>query len=185
MTIRKHISDKGASVGEADGFDMKPDEALLGRLKTLRDEISRKIHTPRNRIISDLTLVKMSELKPVTRFQLMEKLHIGNSKCLVYGKIFIGEIRRHTGDYSQPDGFEGAPEADEGLFVRLAELRHTFALKENKTDLTVMNDYTLYDICVKRPQNDEDFRRIYGIGEFKSQKYAGAFIAAVRDYSQK
>ena len=67
----------------------------------------------------------------------------------------------------------------------MAELRHTFALKENKTDLTVMNDYTLYDICVKRPQNDEDFRRIYGIGEFKSQKYAGAFIAAVRDYSQK
>ena len=124
----------------------------------------------------------MSAIKPVTRFQLMEKLHIGNSKCLVYGKVFLGAIRHYTGDYSQPDGFEGAPEADEALFVRLAELRHSFALRENKTDLTVMSDYTLYDICVKRPRNDEDFRRIYGIGEFKSQKYAAAFIAAVREY---
>ena len=59
------------------------------------------------------------------------------------------------------------------------------AMKENKTDLTVMSDYTLYDICIKRPHNDEDFRGIYGIGEFKSQKYAAAFIAAVCDFGGK
>ena len=48
-----------------------------------------------------------------------------------------------------------------------------------------MSDYTLFDICVKRPHNDEDFRGIYGIGEFKSQKYAAAFIAAVCDFGGK
>ena len=131
-----------------------------------------------------MTLLRISEQKPVNRFQLMEKTHIGNSKCLVYGKIFIDAVRQYTGDFAQPDGFEGAPQAEEALFVRLADLRHSFAMKENKTDLTVMSDYTLYDIAVKRPQNDEDFRQIYGIGEFKSQKYAAAFIAAVREFEK-
>ena len=185
ITIRKHIASKGGAIREACDIELIPDEALLVQLKKLRDELFRKYHTPRNRIFSDFTLVRMSQQKPVTRFQLMEKTHIGNSKCLVYGKIFIGAIRHYTGDFSEPDGFEGAPEADEGLFVRLAELRHSFALQEGKTDLTVMSDYTLYDICVKRPMNDEDFRQIYGIGEFKSQKYAAAFIEAVREYSNK
>ena len=185
ITIRRHLSAKGESVGEKCDFEIHPDETLLAALKSLRDGISRKIHTPPSRVISDMTLAKMAEVKPVTRFQLMEKLHIGQSKCLVFGRAFLGAVRQYTGDQSQPDGFEGAPEADEGLFVRLAELRHRFAVKENKTDLTVMSDYTLFDICIKRPANDEDFRMIYGIGEFKSQKYAAAFIEAVRQYSQK
>ena len=185
ITIRKHMSDSGNAPEEECDFEIQPDEGLLDHLKKLRDEISERIHTPRNRIISDITLEKMSEQKPVTRFQLMEKLHIGNSKCLVYGKIFVEAVRNYTGDYFQPDGFEGAPQADRELFIRLAGLRHTFAMKENKTDLTVMSDYTLYDICIKRPHNDEDFRGIYGIGEFKSQKYAAAFIAAVCDFGGK
>ena len=33
--------------------------------------------------------------------------------------------------------------------------------------------------------NEEDFRTIYGIGEFKSRKYAAAFIEAVKEYTQK
>ena len=103
----------------------------------------------------------------------------------MFGRIFIQAVREYTGDQSQPDGFEGAPKADSELFVKLADLRHRFAVRENKTDLSVMSDYTLYDICIKRPQNDEDFRAIYGIGEFKSQKYAAAFIAAVREYKDQ
>ena len=112
----------------------------------------------------------------------MEKLHIGNSKSLVFGRLFINAMREYTGEKSQSDGFDGAPEADRELFIKLAELRHRFAMREDKTDLSVMNDYTLYDICIKRPQNSEDFRAIYGIGEFKSQKYADAFIAEVNRY---
>ena len=185
VAIRKHLSAQGEVLREPCDFESCPDEALLTQLKKLRDEIAKKVHTPRNRIISDPTLVRMSRVKPVTRFQLMERLHIGHSKCLVYGRIFLQAVRQYTGDESQPDGFEGAPQADEELFLRLAELRHEFARKAGKTDLTVMSDYTLFDICVKRPMNEEDFRTIYGIGEFKSRKYAAAFIEAVKEYTQK
>ena len=185
LTVRKHMEDKGESISEPCDCEMNPDMKLFGLLMKLNHEISNRIFTPVNRIISQSTLKKLCELKPVTRFQLMEKTHIGNSKCLVFGRIFIQAVREYTGDQSQPDGFEGAPKADSELFVKLADLRHRFAVRENKTDLSVMSDYTLYDICIKRPQNDEDFRAIYGIGEFKSQKYAAAFIAAVREYKDQ
>ncbi len=182
MTVRKTLAAKGEPIAINCDFQISPDETLLAQLKKLRDEISGEIHTPRNRIISDLTLVKMSELKPVTRYQLMERTHIGNSKCLVFGKLFVAAVRDYTGDVSQPEGFEGAPEAERELFIKLAELRHQFARKSGKTDLSIMSDYTLFDICIKLPQTDEDFRAIYGIGEFKSQKYANDVIRVVKDH---
>ncbi len=182
-TIRKHLAAKGMTVDQAaDDCGIYPDYDLLRQLRTIRKGLSQTIHTPENRIISDMTLEKMSEIKPVTRFQLMEKNHIGNSKCLVFGRIFIGAIRQYTGNCDEPDGFEGAPDIDRELFARLAELRHSFAVREDKTDLSVMSDYTLFDICAKLPQNDEDFRSVYGIGEFKSDKYASEVIACVADY---
>lgn len=185
LTVRRHLSGKGETIGEPCDFDVCPDETLLAKLKELRGEIHRQIYTPENRIISDATLERLSELKPVTRFQLMEKAHIGHSKCLVYGRIFLQAIREYTGAQTEPDGFEGAPAADWDFIVRLADLRHRLARKSNKTDLSVMSDYTLYDICIKLPQNDEDFRSIYGIGEFKSQKYAADVIALVSEYVKR
>ena len=182
LCIRDHIENKGDVISEPCDCSIHPDMTLFGLLMKLSREISGRIYTPVNRIISEPTLKKMSEIKPVTRFQLMEKLHIGNSKSLVFGRLFINAMREYTGEKSQSDGFDGAPEADRELFIKLAELRHRFAMREDKTDLSVMNDYTLYDICIKRPQNSEDFRAIYGIGEFKSQKYADAFIAEVNRY---
>ena len=184
ITIRSHMENKGEKLSAPCDFETNPDMKLFGLLMKLCHEINNSIYTPLNRIISQPTLKNMSEIKPVTRFQLMEQLHIGNSKCIVFGRYFIEAVRNYTGDFSQPDGFEGAPEADRDLFIKLAELRHSLAVREDKSDLSVMSDYTLFDICVKRPHNDEDFRMIYGIGEFKSQKYASAFIAAVREFEE-
>lgn len=185
FTIRKHMETKGENIAEPCDCDSNPDMKLFGLLMKLSHELNHQIYTPLNRIISQPTLKKMSELKPVTRFQLMEKIHIGNSKCLVYGKLFIDVIRHYTGNFSEPDGFEGAPDIDRELFDRLAQLRHGFAVREDKTDLSVMSDYTLFDICAKLPRSDEDFRGIYGIGEFKSQKYAPDVLACVNEYVKK
>ena len=51
----------------------------------------------------------------------------------------------------------------------------------------VYTDYILdtLDEYDAKAMNDEDFRGIYGIGEFKSQKYAAAFIAAVSEFGSK
>ncbi len=184
-TVRRHLEKQGAEISEECDCPITPDPTLLDILKALRSKISDCIHTPQNRIISTPTLEKMSELKPVTRSQLVEKIYLGNSKCLVFGQAFVEKIREYVGETDLPDGFDGAPQADGELFMRLAELRHKHALREDKSDISIMSDYTLYDLCIKKPHNEEDFRTIYGIGEFKSAKYCAEFTKFIAEYLKK
>lgn len=181
-TVRAVLEKKGVTIDSECDCAANPDYPLLRKLKELRKQISRRIYTPHNRIISDTTLAAMSEFKPVSRSQLLEKNHIGNSKCTVFGKAFVKTVREYVGETELPDGFEGAPEIDRDLLIELAELRHEFSIRENKSDIAIMTDYTLYDICVKMPRNDEDFRGVYGIGEFKANKYASDFIGRIERY---
>ena len=181
-TIRAVLEKKGQLVVVVCDCEIHPDEELLGELKALRKQISQKIYTANNRIISDTTLETMSEVKPLNRSQLLEKIHLGNSKCLVFGKVFVEAVRKYVGESDIPDGFEGVPTIDGALFLALAELRHRYAVRENKFDTAVMSDYTLYDICTKQPRTDEDFRKVYGIGEFKANKYAADVLGCIEQY---
>jgi superfamily II DNA helicase RecQ len=181
-TVRTHLEKCGEVIEKECDCPLTPDNSLLKELKALRNKISNCIYTPQNRIISNATLEKMSELKPVTRSQLVEKIHLGSSKCLIFGQVFAEVVRKYVGEIEQPDGFDGAPQADRALFLHLAELRHKCALSQDKTDISVMSDYTLYDMCIKKPQNDEDFRAVYGIGQFKSDKYSAEFTKSIANY---
>lgn len=181
-TIRAVLEKKGAAVSVVCDCEIHPDEELLAELKALCKQISQKIYTANNRIISDTTLETMSEVKPLNRSQLLEKIHLGNSKCLVFGKVFADAVRNYVGETDLPDGFEGVPAIDGALFLALAELRHRYAMRENKFDTAVMSDYTLYDICTKLPRTDEDFRKVYGIGEFKANKYAADVLGCIAQY---
>lgn len=181
-TVRKCLENKGVTISEPCDCPAEPDKSLLAQLTQLRSDISGKIFTPCNRIISDASLRAMSELKPLTRLALRESIHLSDAKCLMFGRLFLEAIRRYVGDNQTPDGFEGAPEIDRALFIALAAVRHRFAVREGKTELSVMSDQTLYDICLKKPCNEEDFRMVYGIGEFKSKKYGDEVIACVTGY---
>lgn len=183
-TVRNHAEKAGVEIAEKCDCPVNPDYPLLDVLKELRRKISDCIYTPKSRIISNPTLEKMSELKPLNRSQLIEKIHMGNSKCLVFGQVFVEEIRKYVGEVDEPDGFDGAPRADSGLFLKLAELRHKHALSQEKSDAAVMSDYTIYDMCIKKPQNDEDFRSVYGIGQFKSAKYSAEFTRCIAEYEK-
>lgn len=183
--IRKHWNDNGVTVAVPSDCPMESDERLLDMMVEQRRKISEKIYTPQNRIISDASLRAMSELKPLTRLELRESIHLSNAKCLLFGRLFLEAIRRYVGDNQTPDGFEGAPEIDRALFVALAAVRHRFAVREGKTELSVMSDQTLYDICLKKPCNEEDFRMVYGIGEFKAKKYGDEVIACVTEHLRR
>ena len=176
--VRQSLRATGAGLPEIPE-EAPVDERLLERLLALRAQIHERIFTPANRIISDTTLRRMSAEKPLTRTRLREELHLSDSKCMVFGRVFLRVIRDYAGETQTPDGYEGAPEIDNALFEALAALRHEAALRENKTDLTIMSDATLYDICLRQPRSEEDFRMVYGIGEEKAKKYGAAFVACV------
>ena len=180
--VRKNLCDKGNAPAVESDCPICPDEALWEILQKLRKEISQKIYTPVNRIFSDAALRGMSEVKPVSRSQLVDRLHLSDVKCLLFGRQFVGAVRGYVSETESPDGFEGMPEMDWNLFVALAELRHTLALREDKFELSVMSDQTLYDICVRLPRNEEDFQSVYGIGPQKVRWYAGDVIGCVERY---
>ena len=183
-TVRHILETKGQTPTEVCDCPTCPDGRLLALLMKCRAEISKRIYTPGNRIISDATLRHMSQAKPINRTQLTEIVHLGQAKCLVFGRAFLRVIREYVNADNVPDGFEGAPEADPALFDALAQLRHKTAQREDKFDSSVMSDYTLYDICIQRPRNEEDLRGIYGIGELKAKKYAAAFVACVENFEK-
>lgn len=184
--VREHLKQIGRIPDEPSDCIINIDKALLKKLKALRKKISSSIYTPQNRIMSDYTLEKMSEIKPIMRSQLLENIYLGNSKCLIFGRIFLEEIRAYAGIGDNIfNGFEGAPEIDRGLFIKLAELRHSLAKKQEKPDLSVFSDYTLYDLCVKLPQNEEDLKAVYGIGDVKCRLYSGELIGCIKRNMKK
>ncbi len=183
LEIREFLESGGQPPATECDFEINPDAGLLEKLLELRRDISERIYTPENRIFSTASLKGMSALKPLTRTQLSDRLHIGSSKSLMFGRLFLSEIRGFAGEGDLPDGFEGAPEADRELFLKLVDLRHSLALKEKKYDTSIFSDYTLYDICIKKPHSMEEFREIYGVGDFKADKYGEAFIEPVRRHN--
>lgn len=75
---------------------------------------------------------------------------------------------------------EKAPAAGaEALYERLRELRGRLAREENVPAYVVFSNVTLADMAAKRPETQEEFLNVSGVGEFKAQKYAKPFLAEI------
>jgi ATP-dependent DNA helicase RecQ len=79
---------------------------------------------------------------------------------------------------------EHAP-VDEGLFLRLKELRGRLAQEIKSPAYIVFSDASLRDMCRKRPQSPEHFLSVAGVGAVKLEKYGAAFMAAIREYGDQ
>jgi ATP-dependent DNA helicase RecQ len=75
-------------------------------------------------------------------------------------------------------------QADEGLFLKLKELRSRWAQEIKAPAYIVFSDASLRDMCRKRPQNPEQFLNVAGVGAVKLEKYGAAFMAAIREYGE-
>jgi ATP-dependent DNA helicase RecQ len=70
---------------------------------------------------------------------------------------------------------------DEGLFLRLKELRNRLAQEAKVPAYIVFSDASLRDMCRKRPLTGEQFLNINGVGAVKLEKYGEAFMAVIRN----
>ena len=68
------------------------------------------------------------------------------------------------------------------LFERLRKLRYRIAKEEDIAAYLVFNDATLKAIESERPQTDDDFLAISGVGQRKLEVYGGEFIEEVRNF---
>lgn len=70
------------------------------------------------------------------------------------------------------------------LFEHLRALRKTIADRENVPPYVVFSDKSLRDMVDKKPQTEEAFLSVSGVGENKLVKYGAAFIEAIAEYEK-
>ncbi len=76
-----------------------------------------------------------------------------------------------------------SPEDD--LFQSLRKLRISIAQDNHIPAYMVFSDATLRQMADEIPTEEEDFRGISGVGDYKWQQYGETFLEAIRDYTNK
>ena len=68
------------------------------------------------------------------------------------------------------------------LFDELKKMRTAFARDENVPPYVVFSDATLIEMATFLPQNNEEMRKISGVGDVKMDKYGFDFLQTVKEY---
>jgi ATP-dependent DNA helicase RecQ len=76
----------------------------------------------------------------------------------------------------------GLRSMDEALFEALRSLRTDLANEQGVPPYVIFSDASLLEMARQRPQTDETFRYINGVGEMKLQRYGQAFMEVIHDY---
>ena len=92
-------------VGESNGGTAAADSELFAMLRSLRQEIARKMTLPPYVIFQDPTLEAMATTYPVTLDELQNIMGVGAGKAQRYGQAFVDLIRAHVeaNDIQRPD----------------------------------------------------------------------------------
>ena len=102
--------------------------------------------------------------------------------------VFRGErVYGLPPDAAEPAGARGAEEEDHDptLFRTLRHKRTELAEEEGVPPYVVFSDRTLVEMATYFPQSPASFARIHGVGEYKLEKYAGAFLPLIRAYCEE
>jgi ATP-dependent DNA helicase RecQ len=91
--------------------------------------------------------------------------------------VQLGELKREDAVSKK-----AAIACDEPLFERLRELRKRLADEQSVPAYVVFSDLTLRHMARQYPTNDEEFRRVSGVGESKLRDFGAAFMSEVRAY---
>lgn len=78
---------------------------------------------------------------------------------------------------------DNAPEED--LFQTLRRLRLTIAQESNVPAYMVFSDASLRQMADEIPTEEEDFKGISGVGQYKWQQYGETFLEAIREFTNK
>jgi ATP-dependent DNA helicase RecQ len=73
----------------------------------------------------------------------------------------------------------GVAEADEALFQRLRDLRHTLAAEQSVPAYVVFADAALADMAARKPSSRDEFLEVSGVGAAKLERYGEAFLSEI------
>ena len=79
----------------------------------------------------------------------------------------------------------GEAEPDMELFGLLKKLRGRLAATAGVPAYVVFTDATLRDMCARKPQTEQEFLKVSGVGERKAARYGQVFLEEIRRYLEK
>ena len=79
----------------------------------------------------------------------------------------------------------GEPEPDMELFGLLKKLRGRLAATAGVPAYVVFTDAALRDMCARKPQTEQEFLKVSGVGERKAARYGQVFLEEIRRYLEK
>jgi ATP-dependent DNA helicase RecQ len=77
------------------------------------------------------------------------------------------------------------PEADNGLYEALRQLRKAIADREHIPPYAIFADRTLVEMAAYRPQIFYTLKQIHGVGSVKSERFGDAFLKEIARYSKE
>jgi ATP-dependent DNA helicase RecQ len=126
----------------------------------------------------------ITEKKSLTMMLPKERVKSGEKVGQGEGEGWKVEGGGWRGEKREERKEESGASLDEGLFVRLKELRGRLAQEAKVPAYIVFSDASLRDMCRKQPVNGEQFLTVNGVGAVKLEKYGEAFMAVIRDYGE-
>ena len=79
----------------------------------------------------------------------------------------------------------GEAESDMELFGLLKKLRGKLAATAGVPAYVVFTDAALRDMCARKPQTEQEFLKVSGVGERKAARYGQVFLEEIRRYLEK
>ncbi|MCL1935221.1 MAG: DNA helicase RecQ [Defluviitaleaceae bacterium] len=71
---------------------------------------------------------------------------------------------------------------NKNLFENLRELRLKISKEEKVPPFMVFADSSLADMCLKLPKNKNEFLKVSGVGQVKSEKYSDKFLDVINNF---
>jgi ATP-dependent DNA helicase RecQ len=97
-------------------------------------------------------------------------------------RVMLSVPERQASKVLAPQHREDMIPSDEKLFVHLKELRKSLAVKEKVPPYVIFPDKSLKEMARIKPRNNESFRAIPGVGDYKREKYGLAFMSAIQAF---
>ncbi|HXG84343.1 MAG TPA: DNA helicase RecQ [Pyrinomonadaceae bacterium] len=107
-----------------------------------------------------------------------EAVLLGREKIELY-KITIKEDKKKSSLVG-----ESVHPYFQDLFDDLRGVRTAFAQSENVPPYVIFSDATLIEMATYLPRNEDEMRKISGVGDLKLQKYAADFLREIKDYCE-
>lgn len=76
-------------------------------------------------------------------------------------------------------------DAEKELFERLRNRRAQLAKERHVPPYVIFGNRALYEMCIERPSDAEQMKKLYGVGEMNFSRYGEEFLSLIQNFGEE